>query len=61
MYPASRESGVVHPKAMMRCAHPVPIKLVRAAMPVFGCQAYRMPIDCFVILLWTSQTWVIED
>ena len=52
---------MVRPKAMMRCAHPVPIKLVRAAMPVFGCQAYRMPIDCFVILLWTSQTWVIED
>jgi len=26
--------------------------------PVFGCQAYRTPIDCFVILVWTSQTLI---
>src|SRR5690348_11760934 len=27
--------------------------------PVFGCQVYRAPIDCFVIFPWTSQTQVI--
>src|SRR5690242_8273138 len=27
--------------------------------PVFGCQVYRAPINCFVIFPWTSQTQVI--
>src|SRR6266498_1852419 len=58
MYPASLESGTVSPKAMMRCAHAVPNKLVRASSPFSDARFTACRSTVSSSSRWTSQTQI---